>query len=185
MTALQVNFIINNKVVGGALYVSKSYKEHVSTSNSMFPTATKCSAITISKLSDFTTSDGTFKDLNNSWEMGPKNNTVNVSGVFPLAYYPLCDLETGEISVDFQLVGGQEDKYAGLVFGLTTTGDYYVVRASGSENSVTIAKFVNNTRTVLKTFDTPVSTNAWNTLKVTITKDTLSILLNNQSIMNN
>lgn len=169
-------------LLGSALFI---FKGHVSTNNAKLSKATACGNRTISKLSDLITSNGAFKDLNTSWEIGPKDNTLNASQAFPLAYYPACDLKTGEVHFDFQLVGGQEDKYAGLVFGLTAPGDYYVVRASGSENSVTIAQFRNNSRTVLKTFDVQVTTNTWHTLLVKIDATTITISLDNKVITNN
>ncbi len=144
-----------------------------------------CKSFSTSNLTDLTYLNGNFKQKEDGFELSPKNTSSYLSNVFPLAYYPACDLEEGVVKVDFKIIGGEEDRYAGLVFGLTSAGDYYVVRASASENSVTIAKFRNGSRMVLQTYDAKVTDNQWHTLSVVIKKDKISVQLDDRPITDN
>lgn len=136
-------------------------------------------------INDLTYQNGDFQQIGDRFQLGPKSSSENLSNVFPVAYYPSCNLETGKVRVEFKIISGKEDKYAGLVFGLTSEGNYYVVRASASENSVTIAQFRNGNRTVLKTYDSKVTDHEWHTLLVTIQNDKVSVNFDSNLVTDN
>lgn len=147
----------------------------------------KCDMRVITSLKELKTKNGIFSPIQEGWRIGPQSTTNrSLSQVFPLAYYPACDVREGSIHVDFKLIGGKEDEYAGIVFGLTSEGDYYAVRASGSENNVIIAKFKNGNRTKLKTIDNiKVSKQEWHTLKIDITSNAISVYIDKKPVIEN
>ena len=56
---------------------------------------------------------------------------------------------SGTLRVEFNLVGGQSDQIAGLLFGLRPTGEYYYVRYNTKDGNLALWTFRNGDREVI------------------------------------
>jgi hypothetical protein len=77
---------------------------------------------------------------------------------------------------------GQEDRYAGIAVRIIDENNYYVVRASASEQSVTFARFNNDDRQIIQTFPSKVAFQQWQILKVIAIDTEFQLFLNDRSI---
>ena len=76
-----------------------------------------------------------------------KWKTDKASTPFPIAAVRGVDDFTGGVmTVKFQLVGGESDQIAGLVFGLTPANEYLYARYNTKDGNVALWRFVNGDR---------------------------------------
>jgi hypothetical protein len=101
---------------------------------------------------------------------------------FPLLVFQQPVFGDLEYSAEFLIESGQEDRYAGIAVRIIDENNYYVVRASASEQSVTFARFNNGDRQIIQTFPSKVAFQQWQTLKVIATGTEFKLFLNDRSI---
>lgn len=77
------------------------------------------------------------------------NTTSATAFPFAVAREPLA-FASGTLRVEFNLVGGKSDQIAGLLFGLTPTGEYHYVRYNTKDGNVALWRFRNGDREVIK-----------------------------------
>ncbi len=107
---------------------------------------------------------------------------VTISNRFPLLILDGPVFGNGTFTTAFNIESGQVDQYAGLAFRIVNQDNYYVVRASASEQSVTLARFNNGARQVLASFPAPVQRGAWQILTVQATGADVTMLLDGQEV---
>ncbi len=72
------------------------------------------------------------------------------NGAFPYAVHDATTrFGDGMLAVDFRLDGGKSDQFAGIMFGLTSRGEYYAGRYNTKDGNVAIWTFANGERRVL------------------------------------
>jgi hypothetical protein len=107
---------------------------------------------------------------------------VTISNRFPLLVFNGPVFGDGTFTTAFNIESGQVDQYAGLAFRIVNQNNYYIVRASASEQSVTLARFNNGVRQVLASFPAPVQRGAWQTLTVQASGAEVTMLLDGQEV---
>ena len=81
---------------------------------------------------------------------------TQTKGVMASAYFPYAvakdipDFHDGEISIRFEIVAGQLDQCAGILFNLKPNGDYPAVRFNGMEDNVVLWTFNKGVRKFVK-----------------------------------
>ena len=109
-------------------------------------------------------------------------DTLTIDGRFPLLVFDQPVAGDFTASADFQIVSGHVDQYAGLAFRIVDENNYYVVRASASEQSVSLARFNNGSRQVLQVFPASVTLGKWQTLAVQVAGQKFAITLDGKPI---
>lgn len=72
------------------------------------------------------------------------------NGAFPFAVHDATTtFGDGVLAVDFRLDGGKSDQFAGIMFGLTSRGEYYAGRYNTKDGNVAVWTFANGERRVL------------------------------------
>ena len=106
---------------------------------------------------------------------GVADSTFIANGVsaaaFPVAVHAsTMAFASGSIRVDFSLIAGASDQFAGVVFGLTPRGEYVAARYNTKDGNLAIWSFANGARQVLAKGDVKkqLPLNTWHTLDVTI-----------------
>jgi hypothetical protein len=93
------------------------------------------------------------------------------SGAFPFAVHDATTtFGDGMLAVDFRLDGGKSDQFAGIMFGLTSRGEYYAGRYNTKDGNVAIWTFANGERRVLAkgTGEKQLPLGAWHKLEVRV-----------------
>jgi Domain of Unknown Function (DUF1080)/Protein of unknown function (DUF4079) len=123
------------------------------------------------------------KVFSGDWQLD-KNSILQsaTTDSFPLLVFQQPVFGNFEYATEFRIEAGKEDRYAGLAFRIVDENNYYVVRASASEQSVTFSRFNNGSRQILQTFPIKVAFQQWQTLKVIAKDATFKILLNGQPV---
>jgi hypothetical protein len=114
-----------------------------------------------------------------------------IDNVKAFAYFPYAvaqgveDFHDGEISMRFQIVDGQLDQCAGILFNLKTNGDYLTVRFNGKEDNLVLWTFNKGTRKFVKkgSEDMPLAMKQWHTMKVAINGTKLEGYLNGKKLL--
>lgn len=91
--------------------------------------------------------------------------------VFPIAVVPeVSAFSSGTLRVQFNMIGGQSDQNAGVMFGLRPTGEYFYVRYNTKDGNVAVWKYANGDRAVLKHGDVhkQIPLGTWHELVVEI-----------------
>jgi Domain of Unknown Function (DUF1080) len=101
---------------------------------------------------------------------------------FPLLIFQQPVFGDFEYSAEFLIESGQEDRYAGIAMRIIDENNYYIVRASASEQSVTFARFNNGSRQILQTFSSKVAVRAWQKLKVIVIGAEFKLFLNDRFV---
>ena len=114
-----------------------------------------------------------------------KPNVLRQSGE---ATYPVClkddsSLKDGFLEVKFKAISGREDQAAGLVWRAHDANNYYVARANALENNVTIYHTINGRRTEKKRTSMKVPANQWQTLRVDVQGNHVTVSLNGQKAL--
>ncbi len=102
----------------------------------------------------------------------------SVTNRFPLLVFNAPVFKDLDYTADFKIESGIEDQYAALTFRIVDDRNYYAVRASASEQSVTFARFDDGSRSVLKTWAATVKQGDWQTLSVSMRGADVVIVLN-------
>jgi len=97
-----------------------------------------------------------------------KPNVLKQSGE---AAYPVCikedaSLKDGFLEVKFKAISGKEDQAGGVIWRCKDANNYYIARANGLEDNVTIYHTINGKRTEKKRVKVKVASNQWHTLRV-------------------
>src|SRR5882724_10354915 len=111
-----------------------------------------------------------------------------LDNVKSFAYFPIAvnkdipNLENGDISVKFKMIGGTLDRCAGILFNVKPNGDYLTVRFNGTEDNVVLWKFVNGVRSQVKrgTKAVPLELGTWNELRVNVDGVNIKAYLNGE-----
>lgn len=114
-----------------------------------------------------------------------------IDNVKAFAYFPYAvaqgagDFQNGEISMRFQLIDGQLDSCAGILFNLKPNGDYLTVRFNGKEDNLVLWTFNNGKRKFVKkgSEDVPLQRKRWYTMKVTVKGTKLEGYLNGRLLL--
>lgn len=109
-------------------------------------------------------------------------DTLTISNRFPLLIFDAPVFQDLDYRAMFRIESGQVDQYAGLAFRIVNEHNYYVVRASASEQSVTLARFNNGSRQILAAFPAIVRAGQWQTLQVNIRGAVVQIMLDGQPL---
>ena len=121
--------------------------------------------------------------LSGNWQLD-QNSILqsSTSESFPLLVFQQPIFGDFEYSAEFLIESGQADRYAGIAFRIIDENNYYIVRASASEQSVTFSRFNNGSRQILQTFSSNVAFQEWQILKVIAKGAEFKLFLNNQVV---
>ncbi len=114
-----------------------------------------------------------------------------IDNVKAFAYFPYAvaqgidDFRDGEISMRFQVVDGQLDQCAGILFNLKPNGDYLTVRFNGKEDNLVLWTFNKGKRSFVKrgAEDMPLAMKQWHSMKVSIRGTKLEGYLNGKLLL--
>lgn len=114
-----------------------------------------------------------------------------IDNVKAFAYFPYAvaqgieDFRDGEISMRFQLVEGQLDQCAGILFNLKPNGDYLTVRFNGKEDNLVLWTFNKGKRSFVKkgSENVPLAMKQWHGMKVAIRGTKLEGYLNGKLLL--
>jgi hypothetical protein len=114
-----------------------------------------------------------------------------IDNVKAFAYFPYAvaqgieDFHHGEISMRFQIVDGQLDQCAGILFNLKPNGDYLTVRFNGKEDNLVLWTFNKGKRSFVKkgSEDMPLATKKWHEMKIAIQGTKLEGYLNGKLLL--
>src|SRR4030095_6345802 len=114
-----------------------------------------------------------------------------IDNVKAFAYFPYAvakdvdDFHDCKISMRFQLVAGQLDQCAGILFNLKPNGDYLTVRFNGKEDNVVLWTFVKGKRSFVKkgTENVPLQMNTWHTLEISVEGTSLKASLDGKHLL--
>src|SRR2546430_2097633 len=114
-----------------------------------------------------------------------------IDNVKAFAYFPYAvaqgieDFHDGDISMRFQVVDGQLDQCAGILFNLKPNGDYLTVRFNGKEDNLVLWKFVKGVRSFVKrgTENRPLELNKWAEIKVVTKGANIEGYLNGEKLI--
>ncbi|MEO8592302.1 MAG: hypothetical protein ABI759_03185 [Candidatus Solibacter sp.] len=114
-----------------------------------------------------------------------------IDNVKAFAYFPYAiaqgvdDFQNGEISMLFQIVEGNLDSCAGILFNVKPNGDYLAVRFNGKEDNLVLWTFNKGTRKFVKkgTEDMPLERKQWYPMKITVQGTHLEGYLNNKKLL--
>src|SRR6266849_10040581 len=114
-----------------------------------------------------------------------------IDNVKAFAYFPYAvakDIDNftdGEISVRFELISGQLDQCAGILFNLKPDGDYLTVRFNGKEDNLVLWTFNKGKRNFVKrgSENMPLAMNQWHTMKITVHGQKLEGYLNGKLLL--
>ena len=109
-----------------------------------------------------------------------KPNVLKQSGsaTFPFCVLQRSSLTDGYVEVKFKALAGKEDQAGGVVWRFKNGNNYYVARANALENNVSLYYTENGKRNTIKYVDAPVAPNAWHTLRVEFTGQSIKVWLN-------
>ncbi len=114
-----------------------------------------------------------------------------LDNVKQFAYFPIAvnkdvaNFEDGDLSVKFKMIGGTLDRCAGILFNVKPNGDWLTVRFNGTEDNVTLWKFVNGKRSMVLRGrkSVPLELGTWNDLRVTIKGAHITAYLNGDQML--
>jgi hypothetical protein len=114
-----------------------------------------------------------------------------IDNVKAFAYFPYAvaqgveDFHDGEISMRFQIVDGQLDQCAGILFNVKPNGDYLTVRFNGKEDNLVLWTFNKGKRSFVKrgTEDMPLALKKWHAMKIAIKGTKLEGYLNGKLLL--
>ena len=114
-----------------------------------------------------------------------------IDNVRAFAYYPYAvaqgidDFHNGEISMRFQIIDGQLDQCAGILFNLKPNGDYLTVRFNGKEDNLVLWTFNKGKRSFVKrgSEDMPLALKKWHDMKIAIHGTKLEGYLNGKLLL--
>ena len=106
----------------------------------------------------------------------------STSNSFPLLVFNAPVFKDFDYATEFKIESGVEDQYAALAFRIVDEKNYYAVRASASEQSVTFARFDNGSRSVLQTWPATVKLAEWQALRVSMRGADTTIVLNGTAV---
>jgi hypothetical protein len=97
--------------------------------------------------------------------------SATASGAFPLAVYrDATNFTQGTVRTRFKLIGGTDDRNAGIVVGLDTSGAYFFVRYNTKDGNVAVWRYAGGERQVLAHGEAheQLAPGAWHELVVTV-----------------
>ena len=114
-----------------------------------------------------------------------------IDNVKAFAYYPYAvaqgieDFRDGEMSMRFQIIDGQLDQCAGILFNLKPNGDYLTVRFNGKEDNLVLWTFNKGKRSFVKrgSEDMPLPLKQWESMRVVIKGTKLEGYLNGKLLL--
>lgn len=114
-----------------------------------------------------------------------------IDNVKAFAYFPYAiakgvdDFKDGEISMRFQIVEGNLDSCAGILFNVKPNGDYLTVRFNGKEDNLVLWTFNKGTRKFVKkgAEDMPLKRKEWHTMKIAVHGTQLEGYLNGKRLL--
>jgi hypothetical protein len=114
-----------------------------------------------------------------------------IDNVKAFAYFPYAvaqgidDFSGGDIGMRFQLLDGQLDQCAGILFNLKPNGDYLTVRFNGKEDNLVLWAFNKGKRSFVKkgAEDMPLAMKQWHSMKISIKGMKLEGYLNGKLLL--
>lgn len=114
-----------------------------------------------------------------------------IDNVKAFAYFPYAvaqgieNFHDGEISMRFQIVDGQLDQCAGILFNLKPNGDYLTVRFNGKEDNLVLWTFNKGKRSFVKkgAEDMPLALKRWHSMKIAVRGTKLEGYLNGKLLL--
>ena len=112
----------------------------------------------------------------------PKNVLQQTgSGTFPWCVNKSASLADGFVEVKFKALRGREDQAGGVVWRWKDGDNYYVARANALENNVSLYYTAKGRRNTIRYVNAPVALNAWHTLGVEFSGQTIRVALNGKT----
>ena len=103
------------------------------------------------------------------------------SGRFPYCVLQGSSLADGFVEVRFKPLTGRQDQAGGLIWRFRDGDNYYVARANALENNVSLYYTMNGSRKTLSYVDAPVAGNAWHTLRVEFSGESIKVALDGKT----
>ena len=100
------------------------------------------------------------------------------SGTFPWVVRKGVALVDGYVETRFKSISGKEDQAGGVVWRFKDASTYYVARANANEDNVSLYYTTLGIRSTIKSVSTPVTRNAWHTLRVEFSGRTMRVFFN-------
>ncbi len=113
-------------------------------------------------------------------------DNVKAFAYFPYAVaQPVDDFRNGEIAMRFQIVDGNLDSCAGILFNLKPNGDYLAVRFNGKEDNLVLWTFNKGVRKFVKrgSEEMPLTMKEWHTMKIGVHGTKLEGSLNGKLLL--
>lgn len=127
-------------------------------------------------------SDGVISQTDCACSGNPVVNYLTLDGRFPLLAFSEPVFADFAMSAEFRIISGSIDQYAALAFRIVDQNNYYAVRASASEQSVSLARFNNGTRQVLRVFPAKIVLGHWQSLQLAVVDDEIAITLDGLAV---
>jgi hypothetical protein len=118
-------------------------------------------------------------------------NEEFIDNVKAFAYFPYAvaqgvdNFTNGEISMRFQLIDGNLDQCAGILFNLKPNGDYLTVRFNGKEDNLVLWTFKNGKRSFVKRGEkeVPLKMKEWYSMKIAVHGAKIEGYLNGEHLL--
>jgi hypothetical protein len=101
---------------------------------------------------------------------------------FPLLLYTLQEFDDFTFSARFKVLGGRDERMAGLVFRAQDAKNFYVVRANAKDGNVRFYAVIDGRRTPPIGNNLAVPTNEWHELKVEAKGNRIACSFNGQKL---
>ena len=102
---------------------------------------------------------------------------------FPFAVLSGEKYKDVNVSVSFKTVSGTIDQSGGIIFRFGDANNYYLLRASATENNVVLYKYVNGRSTVIASVNSAVSAGKWQTLTVVAIGESMEGYLDGKRVL--
>ena len=109
--------------------------------------------------------------------------SIKAYSYFPLAIAKESHLESGSVKVTARCESGCIDMAAGLVFGLTNAGNYFVFRIDALKGNAALFRFVRGTRHELAKTEFVLETGQWYELAVAVQGSTVQASMDGSVVL--
>src|ERR1700719_1301628 len=112
-------------------------------------------------------------------------NVLKQSGeaTFPVCFKNDTSLKDGFGEVIFKPVAGKEDQAGGVIWRVQDANNYYIARANGLEDNVTIYHTINSKRMAFKNINTKVTSAVWHTLRVDFEGNKFTVIFDGTKVI--
>jgi hypothetical protein len=112
---------------------------------------------------------------------GPNVLRQSGSGTFPWCMKAGTSVADGFVEVKFKPEKGQQDQAGGVIWRAKDGDNYYVARANGLEDNVSLYYTASGRRNTIKYVNAPVPRNVWHTLRVEFSGNRIKVVLDGKT----